>query len=96
MSKTKVATTFEAGGEDSILAALDERMKRIAEEVVRRHSLAGDVGAVKVATAAKLLDMSEFRVRELVREGRLQAVNPTPNTIRIPRSEIRRFEEGKQ
>lgn len=99
MSKTKAATTVEAGeagGDDSILAALDSRMGKIAAETFRELAPAHDVGAVKVATAAKLLDMSEFRVRQLVKEGRLQAVNPTPHTIRIPVSEIRRFEEGKQ
>jgi len=37
--------------------------------------------------------MSEFRVRQLVREGKLKVIHPTPNTIRISLSEIRRYTE---
>ena len=72
-----------------VLAALDERARRIAERVASR----GDAGCVKVETAMKLLDMSEYRVRQLVREGKLKVIPPTPNTIRIPLSEIRRYTE---
>lgn len=53
------------------------------------------VGAVKVKTAAKLLDMTEWRVRRLINEGRLGVVHPTPKTIRIPLSSISRFLEGE-
>ncbi|HYH85390.1 MAG TPA: helix-turn-helix domain-containing protein [Pyrinomonadaceae bacterium] len=83
--------------DDNILSALDERVRRIAEEVVRAHAASGDIGAVKVKpTAMKMLDMSESRVRALIREGRLQVIRPTPNTIRIPLSEIRKFQEGEK
>jgi excisionase family DNA binding protein len=51
------------------------------------------VGAVKVKTACELLDMNESRVRQLIRDGRLKVIRPTPQTIRIPLSEIRRFTE---
>lgn len=95
MNKAKALTGGE-GGDGDILALLDERVRRIAEEVVSRHATGGDVGAVKVKTAARLLDMSEYRVRQLIREGKLKAINPTPNTIRIARSEIRRYQEGEQ
>ncbi len=95
MSKAN-ASTIEAGGDDTILAALDARMKRIAVETFRAMAPVSDVGAVKVKTAARLLDMTEHRIRQLIREGRLRAINPTPNTLRIPLAEIRRFEEGEQ
>ena len=75
-----------------VLEAFDERARRVAEQVA---SSRGDVGAVKVKTACALLDMSESRVRQLVREGRLKVVRPTPHTIRIPLSEIRRFTEDE-
>jgi len=78
-----------------VLAAFDERARRIAEEVARSLD-ASAVGAVKVKTACKLLDMNESRMRQLIREGKLKVINPTPHTIRIPLSEIRRFAEGKQ
>lgn len=76
-----------------VLEAFDERARRVAEEVTR--SL-GDTGCVKVKTACELLDMNESRVRQLIREGKLKVINPTPHTIRIPLSEIRRFAEGGQ
>ena len=82
-----------AGGGDSILALLDERMRRVAEEVFRSLSPTNVVGAVRVKTAAELLDMNEARVRRLIRDGRLKVINPTPQTIRIPLSEIHRFTE---
>lgn len=93
MSKLN-ASAVELGEGGDILTLLDERVRRIAEEVVRRHATGGDVGAVKVKTAARLLDMSEYRVRQLIREGKLKAIYPTPNTIRIALSEIRNFQEG--
>lgn len=76
-----------------VLAAFDDRARRIAEEVSRARA---DAGCVKVKTACELLDMNESRVRQLIREGRLRVINPTPRTIRIPLSEIRRFAEGEQ
>ena len=93
-----VKTSTDEGGESvGILTLLDERVRRIAEETFRTLSGASDVGCVKVKAAMKLLDMSEFRVRQLIREGKLKVVRPTPHTIRIPLSEIRRFQEdGKQ
>jgi hypothetical protein len=69
-------------------------VRQIAAEVVRAQA-AAEVGAVKVATAAKLLDMTEWRVRQLIRDGRLEVVHPTPKTIRIPLSSIRLFLEGQ-
>jgi crotonobetainyl-CoA:carnitine CoA-transferase CaiB-like acyl-CoA transferase len=88
----------KAGAEegDGLLSALEERMRQIARETFRAMSGGADVGVVKVKTATKLLDMSEFRVRQLIREGKLRVVRPTPNTIRIPLTEIRRFQEGEK
>ncbi len=73
-----------------LAAALEGRMRRIAEEVVREQATTA-TGGVKVKTAAGMLDMTEWRVRQLIREGRLEVVHPTPNTLRIPVDSIRRF-----
>ena len=88
--------TAQAGEGGDLLSAFDKRMKRIAAETYRELAGAAEAGCLRVATAAKRLDMSEYRVRQLVREGRLKAVRPTPHTLRIPMSEIRRFQEGEQ
>ncbi len=74
----------------TLLAALEGRMRRIAEEVVREQATEA-TGGVKVKTAAGMLDMTEWRVRQLIRERRLEVVHPTPNTLRIPLDSIRRF-----
>lgn len=95
MVNSKTLTAEGAEG-DGLLSALDERIRRIAEETVRALSGANDVGCVKVKTAAQMLEMSEFRVRQLIREGKLKAIHPTPRTIRIAKSEIRRFQESQQ
>lgn len=82
---------------DGLLSALDARMRQIAEETFRRLSLANDAGAVKVKDAAPMLGMCEGRVRALIHEGKLRVVRPTPHTIKIPLSEIRRYlEEHKK
>jgi len=94
--RVNTASALDAhNGSRDLLSLLDERMRRIAEEVVRAQPRSEDVGGVKVATAMKMLDMSEYRVRQLVRDGKLKAVNPTPHTLRIPLTSIREFLEGK-
>jgi len=75
-----------------MLDALEGRMRQIAAEVVREQSQQS-VGGVKVKTAAGMLDMTEWRVRQLIKEGKLPVVHPTPNTIRIPLASLRRFLE---
>ena len=76
----------------ALLATLEGRMREIAEDVVRKESHHA-VGAVKVKRAAELLDMNEWRVRQLIRDGKLQVIHPTPKTIRVPLSSISRFLE---
>jgi Helix-turn-helix domain len=96
MDKSRTSTVEESEP-GSILTLLDERIRRVAEEVFHSMSSANDVRCVKVKAATEILDMSEFRVRQLIKEGKLKVVRPTPHTIRIPLSEIRRFQEdGKQ
>jgi len=75
-----------------LLAALEGRMREVAEEVIKSRE---GVGCVKVVTACGMLDMNESRVRQLIREGKLKVIHPTPKTIRIPLSEIRRFTEDE-
>lgn len=69
-------------------------VRQIATEVVRTQS-AEVIGAVKISRAAELLDMTEWRVRQLIRDGRLKVIHPTPKTMRVPVAEIRRFTEGE-
>lgn len=45
-------STVEGGGDDAVLALLDARMRRIAEETFRQMALANDVGAVRSKTSA--------------------------------------------
>ncbi len=80
----------------ALLSSLDERIRAVAAETFRELSRAGDAGCVKVKTAARLLDMNESSVRQLVRDGKLKTIRPTPNTIRIPLAEIRRYSEGEK
>lgn len=75
-----------------MLATLEGRMRQIAAEVVREQA-EQSIGGVKVKTAAAMLDMTEWRVRQLIKEGKLPVVRPTPNTIRIPLASIRHFLE---
>lgn len=90
----RAQTTRQA--DDPVLSALDERVRRICLETYQELSRAGDAGCVKVKTAAALLDMNESRVRQLVRDGELKVIRPTPRTVRIPLSEIRRYSEGEK
>lgn len=86
------SATAEPGGEgDSLLAILNQRMRRVAEETFRQLSATNEAGAVKVKTAAAMLDMCETRVRTLIAEGKLKVIRPTPNTLRVTRAEIRRY-----
>lgn len=75
-----------------LLADPENFVREIAAEVVRAQA-AEQAGAVRVKRAAELLDLSEWRVRRLISEGRLEAVHPTPKTIRIPLAAIRSFLE---
>jgi hypothetical protein len=85
-----MSTELEKLFSPDVLAALDERARQIAEQVLKAREV---TGCVKVSTACTMLDMNEYRVRQLIREGKLKVIHPTPNTIRIPLSEIRRFTE---
>jgi len=89
-------SSANGAGEGDILALLDARMRQIAEETFRQMTASSDVGAVKVKTAAPMLDMTEGRVRSLINEGKLLVIHPTPKTIRIPLSEIKRYLEGQK
>jgi hypothetical protein len=90
------SSAVERGKGEDLLRAIDERARIVAEEVFRELAQSNAVGAVKVKTATLLLDMNESRVRQLIREGKLKVIHPTPRTIRIPLSEIRRFTEDEK
>jgi excisionase family DNA binding protein len=90
------ASTTQPPADAGLLSAFDERVKRICAEMYREMSSTGDAGCVKVKTAARLLDMNESSVRQLIRDGELKVIRPTPNSIRIPLSEIRRYSEGEK
>lgn len=89
------ANTPQPQETDVLLASLDARIRAVAVETFRELSRAGDAGCVKVKTAARLLDMNESSVRQLIRDGELKVIRPKPNRILIPKSEIQRFVEQK-
>jgi excisionase family DNA binding protein len=78
----------------ALLSSLDERIRAVAAETFREMSRAADTGAVKVKTAARMLDMCETRVRELIRDGKLKVIRPTARTVRVPLTEIKRYTEA--
>jgi excisionase family DNA binding protein len=85
------ASTTQPTPDASLLSALDERIRTVARETYQELSRAGDAGCVKVKTAARMLDMCETRVRELIRAGELKVVRPTARTVRVPLTEIKRY-----
>lgn len=80
----------------ALLSSLDQRIRAVAAETFRELSRSADAGCVKVKTAAAMLDMCETRVRELIRDGELKVIRPTPRTVRVPLSEIRRYTEAQK
>ena len=70
-----------------VLAALDERMRQIAQEA-RTAPPAEDDRGLSAEEAAHLLGVKKWRVYEMVRRNALRAYRPSPGTLRIPLSAV--------
>lgn len=71
-----------------VLAALDERVRRIAREA---SPASADDQGVDAKEAARLLGVSKWRVYEMVRRGVLSSYRPSPKTLRIPLSAVKNY-----
>ena len=69
-----------------VLAALDERVRRIARET---NPAPADDQGLTAEEAARLLGVSKWRVYEMVRRGALPSYRPSPKTLRIPLSAVK-------
>jgi hypothetical protein len=81
---------------DSLLEQLDERMRRIAEEVFKQ--LGAQPGApcddwLSYAQIVELTGLSEWTIGEAVRRGELEADYPLPRCPRVKRSKLRAWME---
>jgi hypothetical protein len=77
-----------------VLAAFDERARRVAEEVVRERaaSTSGD-DWLSYAQIVELTGLSEWTIGEAVRRGELAADYPRPRCPRVRRSKLREWME---
>jgi hypothetical protein len=81
---------------DELLAHLDERIRRIAEEVFQKRSLKDDAlgdGWLSYAQIVELTGLSEWTIGEAVRRGELEADYPLPRCPRVRRSKLREWME---
>lgn len=76
-----------------VLAALDERARRIAEEVARAHAAQDADDWLSYAQIVELTGLSEWTIGEAVRRGELEADYPLPRCPRIKRSKLREWME---
>lgn len=73
---------------DALMMALEPRMREIAEETVRAEE---DLRSFSFKTAMERLDVSEYILRKMISEGKLETVRPTADTVRITARSLRRF-----
>ncbi|HEX8352824.1 MAG TPA: hypothetical protein VF611_07995 [Pyrinomonadaceae bacterium] len=90
-AKTAVAGCGEG---DAVLSALDERIRRIAEEVCRKAIAQDDNGWLSYAQITEMTGLSEWTVGEAVRRGELEADYPRPRCPRVRRSKLREWMES--
>ncbi len=81
---------------DALLEQLDERIRRIAEEVF--HQLKVRTGDsedawLSYAQIAELTGLSEWTIGEAVRRGELEADYPLPRCPRVKRAKLREWME---
>ena len=76
-----------------VLAALDERARRVAEEVVRGRAAREADEWLSYARIVELTGLSEWTVSEAVRRGELEADYPRPRCPRVKRSKLREWME---
>lgn len=96
MSKAETAPAV-GQGEGDILALLDGRIRRIAEEVFSAMSAAPapsaaeDDRGITAREAARLIGVSEWRVYELIKRGELPAYKISSQRYRIRLGAVREF-----
>ncbi|HEX8560328.1 MAG TPA: hypothetical protein VF668_19685 [Pyrinomonadaceae bacterium] len=81
---------------DALLEQLDERIRRIAEEVFQTLSAGrndGQDGWLSYAQIVELTGLSEWTIGEAVRRGELEADYPLPRCPRVKRSKLREWME---
>lgn len=81
---------------DALLEQLDERIRRIAEEVFQTLSARRDDvqdGWLSYAQIVELTGLSEWTIGEAVRRGELEADYPLPRCPRVKRSKLREWME---
>jgi hypothetical protein len=81
---------------DVLLEQLDERIRRISEEVFQQLSVKDDGlgdGWLSYAQIVELTGLSEWTIGEAVRRGELEADYPLPRCPRVKRSKLREWME---
>jgi hypothetical protein len=81
---------------DELLEQLDERIRRISEEVFQKLSPKDDAlgdGWLSYAQIVELTGLSEWTIGEAVRRGELEADYPLPRCPRVKRSKLREWME---
>ena len=81
---------------DALLEQLDERIRRIAEEVFQQLGAGADAGRddwLSYAQIVELTGLSEWTIGEAVRRGELEADYPLPRCPRVKRSKLREWME---
>lgn len=81
---------------DSLLEQLDERIRRIAEEVFQQLGAGAGVSRddwLSYAQIVELTGLSEWTIGEAVRRGELEADYPLPRCPRVKRSKLREWME---
>ena len=75
-----------------VLAALDERMRRIVREA-RVTAAAGEDRGITAQEAADILGVKKWRVYEMIRRRALPAYHPSPKTLRLRLAAVREFKD---
>lgn len=78
---------------DVLLEQLDERIRRIAEQVCQQASARDADDWLSYAEAAEVTRLSEWTIGEAVRRRELEADYPLPRCPRVKRSKLREWME---
>jgi len=81
---------------EDLLVHLDERIRRIAEEVFQTLKSGADAEPdawLSYAQIVELTGLSEWTIGEAVRRGELEADYPLPRCPRVKRSKLREWME---
>jgi excisionase family DNA binding protein len=90
-------SSVEAGGDDGLLSAFDERVKRIARSEAaavfeeREGKGVEDDKGITAKEAALLIGVSEWRVYEMIKRKVLPAYRPSPQRLRLRLGAVREF-----